>query len=101
MLTRSRSEYVCDELVRKGCPVTSSQRSLGRGYRRVLASLVASTSRGGDLLDKIWGATHDHVKRGCAGYFDSLLYGESAVEELLECFRREPLAAVRLVIGNE
>jgi bifunctional lysine-specific demethylase and histidyl-hydroxylase NO66 len=53
------------------------------------------------FLDKIWGATHYHVKRGCAGYFDSLLNGPSAVEELLECFGREPSAAVRLVRGNE
>ena len=53
------------------------------------------------FLDKIWGATHYHVKRGCAGYFDSLLNGPSAVEELLECFRREPSAAVRLVRGND
>ena len=54
-----------------------------------------------DFLDKIWGATHYHVKRGCAGYFDSLLNGPSAVEELLECFQREPSAAVRLVRGND
>ncbi|MGA9674250.1 MAG: cupin domain-containing protein [Mycobacterium sp.] len=53
------------------------------------------------FLDTAWAATHYHVKRGCAGYFDSLLHGPSAVEELLECFRREPSAAVRLVRGNE
>jgi bifunctional lysine-specific demethylase and histidyl-hydroxylase NO66 len=53
------------------------------------------------FLDKVWGATHYHVERGCAGYFDSLLHGPSAVEELLECFRREPSAPVRLVRGNE
>ncbi len=52
------------------------------------------------FLDTVWGARHYHVKRGCAGYFDSLLHGPSAVEELLECFRREPSAAVRLVRGN-
>ena len=53
------------------------------------------------FLDTVWGATHYHVKRGCAGYFDSLLPGPSAVQELLECFRREPSAAVRLVRGND
>ena len=53
------------------------------------------------FLDEIWGATHHHVKRRRAGYFDNLLPGPSAVEELLECFRREPSAAVRLVRGNE
>jgi lysine-specific demethylase/histidyl-hydroxylase NO66 len=53
------------------------------------------------FLDKVWGATHYHARRGCAGYFDSLVKGPSAVEELLECFRREPSAAVRLVRGND
>jgi bifunctional lysine-specific demethylase and histidyl-hydroxylase NO66 len=53
------------------------------------------------FLDKIWGATHYHVKRGCPAYFDSLLNGPSAVEELLECFRCEPSAAVRLIRGND
>jgi bifunctional lysine-specific demethylase and histidyl-hydroxylase NO66 len=53
------------------------------------------------FLDEIWGATHYHVRRRGAGYFDNLLSGPSAVEELLECFRREPSAAVRLVRGNE
>jgi hypothetical protein len=42
------------------------------------------------FLNEIWGATHYHVKRCCAGYFDSLLQASSAVEELLELFRREP-----------
>ena len=48
------------------------------------------------FLDEIWGATHYHVKRSCAGYFDDLLHGPSAVEELLELFRPDP-SAVRLV----
>jgi bifunctional lysine-specific demethylase and histidyl-hydroxylase NO66 len=52
------------------------------------------------FLDEIWGATHHHVKRGCAGYFDGLLDGPSAVEQLLELFRREP-SAVRFVRGDE
>jgi bifunctional lysine-specific demethylase and histidyl-hydroxylase NO66 len=52
------------------------------------------------LLDEIWGATHYHVKRGCAGYFDGLLHGPSAAEALLESYRREP-SAVRLVRGEE
>jgi bifunctional lysine-specific demethylase and histidyl-hydroxylase NO66 len=52
------------------------------------------------FLDDIWGAAHYHVKRGCAGYFDGLLHGPSAVEELLELFRREP-SAVGLVRGDE
>jgi bifunctional lysine-specific demethylase and histidyl-hydroxylase NO66 len=52
------------------------------------------------FLDEIWGATHYHVKRSCAGYFDGLLHGPSAVEELLELFRTEP-SAVGLVRGDE
>ncbi len=52
------------------------------------------------FLDEIWGATHYHVKRGCASYLDGLLHAPSAVEELLESYRREP-SAVGLVRGNE
>jgi lysine-specific demethylase/histidyl-hydroxylase NO66 len=52
-------------------------------------------------LTRYWGATHYHVKRGLAGYFDGLLHGPTAVEELLECYRREPAAPVRLVRGND
>jgi bifunctional lysine-specific demethylase and histidyl-hydroxylase NO66 len=52
------------------------------------------------FLDEIWGTTHYHVKRSCAGYFDSLLHGPSAVEELLELSRSEP-SWVRLVRGND
>jgi ribosomal protein L16 Arg81 hydroxylase len=52
------------------------------------------------FLDEIWGATHYHVKRSCADYFDCLLHGPSAVEQLLELFRPEP-SAVRLVRREE
>ncbi len=52
------------------------------------------------FLDEIWGATHYHVKRRCAGYFDRLLNGPSAAEELLERVQPEP-SAVRLVRGGE
>jgi hypothetical protein len=52
------------------------------------------------FLDEIWGATQHHVKRCCVGYFDGLLPGSSAIEELLTLFRREP-SAVRLVRGND
>ncbi len=47
------------------------------------------------FLREIWGATRHHVQHGYAGYFDDLLPGPSAVEDL-EAYRREP-AAVRLV----
>lgn len=78
--------------------------TLGRTFGRLtiepslawlLAPLTVET-----FLDKIWTATHYHVKRHCAGFFDSLLHGPSAVEELLELFRREP-SAVRLMRGND
>ena len=52
------------------------------------------------FLDDIWGATHYHVTRCCAGYFDSLLPGSSAAEELLESVRRES-SAVRLMRGKD
>src|SRR3984893_18263621 len=52
------------------------------------------------FLDEIWAATHYHVKRGSPGYFDSLLDGSAAVEQLFESYRREP-SAVRLVRGDE
>jgi ribosomal protein L16 Arg81 hydroxylase len=52
------------------------------------------------FVDDIWAQDHYHVKRGCPGYFDGLLPGPSAVDELLELFRREP-AAVRLVKGRD
>ncbi|BCZ23055.1 cupin domain-containing protein [Mycobacterium senriense] len=51
------------------------------------------------FVDQIWGITHYHVKRSCAGYFDSLLQASSAVEELLELFRRDP-STVHLLRGK-
>jgi bifunctional lysine-specific demethylase and histidyl-hydroxylase NO66 len=52
------------------------------------------------FLDEVWGAAHYHVKRGNAGYFDGLLPGPSAIDQLLESFRRAP-AAVRFVRGDK
>ena len=52
------------------------------------------------FLDEIWGATHYHVKRCRAGYFDSLLQAPSAVEQLLELFRREA-STVHLSKGKD
>jgi Cupin superfamily protein len=48
------------------------------------------------FLNEIWAETHYHVKRNCVDYFDNLLHGPSAVEDLLELFRREP-SMVRLI----
>ena len=52
------------------------------------------------LFRSIWVATHYHVKRSCAGYFDSLLPASSAIEELLELFRRES-STVHLMRGKD
>jgi hypothetical protein len=52
------------------------------------------------FLNEIWAETHCHVKRCRADYFDSLLAASSAVEELLELFRREP-SAVRMMRGKD
>jgi bifunctional lysine-specific demethylase and histidyl-hydroxylase NO66 len=95
MLTPSGSQYVCDELLREGSPLTSSPGSSGRvtiepSLAWLLQPLTVET-----FLDEIWGATHYHVKRSCAGYFDSLLSGPSVVEELLERYRPDP-STVRL-----
>jgi bifunctional lysine-specific demethylase and histidyl-hydroxylase NO66 len=48
------------------------------------------------FLSEIWAETHYHVKRNCPGYFDDLLSGPLAVDELLESFRTEP-SSVRLI----
>ncbi|GFG73656.1 cupin domain-containing protein [Mycobacterium botniense] len=55
------------------------------------------------FLNEIWGVSHYHVKRSCAGYFDSLLDASSAAEVLVELFRSEPgpAWAMRLVRGTE
>jgi ribosomal protein L16 Arg81 hydroxylase len=52
------------------------------------------------FLNEIWGATHYHVKRCCADYFDSLLPAPSAIDELLELYRREP-STVHLLRGED
>lgn len=52
------------------------------------------------FLDEIWAVKHHHVKRCATGYFDRLLPGPSAVDQLLEHVAPEP-SAVRLVRGGE
>ncbi|GFG74229.1 hypothetical protein MBOT_15940 [Mycobacterium botniense] len=52
------------------------------------------------FLDDIWGSRPYHVNRGCANYFDNVLRGSAAVEELLTHVQPEP-SAVRLVRGGE
>ncbi|MBV9577450.1 MAG: cupin, partial [Chloroflexi bacterium] len=48
------------------------------------------------FLDDTWAKTHYHVDRHCVGYFDNLLHGPTAVDDLLELFRSEP-SRVRLI----
>ncbi|PQM44699.1 cupin domain-containing protein [Mycobacterium talmoniae] len=52
------------------------------------------------FLDDIWGARPYHVPRSAPNYFDRLLHGPSAVDELLEHVRPDP-STVRLVKGGE
>ncbi|MGC2655151.1 MAG: cupin domain-containing protein [Mycobacterium sp.] len=52
------------------------------------------------FLNEIWAERHYHLERRCAGYFDDLLPGPSAGEELLRCYRRTP-SAVRLMRGQD
>ncbi len=52
------------------------------------------------FFDEVWGVTHYHVERSRSDYFDGLLRGPSAADELLERVRTEP-SAVRLVKGGE
>jgi len=70
--------------------VTSSRPRLGRvTIEPSLAWLLQPVSVQ-TFFNEIWETTHHHVKRGRAGYFDSLLPASSAIEDLLELFRREP-----------
>jgi len=48
------------------------------------------------FLNEIWAETPHHIKRNCVGYFDNLLPGPAAVDDLLEVFRSEP-SNVRLI----
>jgi bifunctional lysine-specific demethylase and histidyl-hydroxylase NO66 len=48
------------------------------------------------FLNEIWARKHYHVKRHRPGYFDDLLAGSSAVEELLESFQTKA-SNVRLI----
>ncbi|SPM33288.1 cupin superfamily protein, partial [Mycobacterium rhizamassiliense] len=48
------------------------------------------------FLDEVWGVTQYHVKRCSEGYFDGLLAGESAIEELLDRYCGQP-SALRLI----
>lgn len=52
------------------------------------------------FLDEVWGVKHCHIERCTADYFDSLLPGSSAMDQLLQHVGPDP-SAVRLVRGGE
>ncbi|WP_046300763.1 cupin domain-containing protein [Mycobacterium sp. UM_Kg27] len=52
------------------------------------------------FLDELWGAAPHHIARGRTDYFDRLLAGPSALEQLLTALVTEP-SAVRLVRGAD
>lgn len=52
------------------------------------------------FLDELWGAAPHHIGRGRPDYFDRLLGGPSAAEQLLAALSTEP-SAVRLVRGAD
>ncbi|HEU0190068.1 MAG TPA: cupin domain-containing protein [Mycobacterium sp.] len=52
------------------------------------------------FFDELWEKTHHHLKRDCAGYFDRVLPGPSAVDELLKHAAPEP-SMLRLVRGKD
>lgn len=54
----------------------------------------------GTFLEEIWGAEHHHIMRCDANYFDRLLPGPSALDQLLQHVQPDP-SAVRLVRGGE
>jgi hypothetical protein len=90
----------CGRWSAKGALLTSSRRRLGRviiepSLAWLLHPLAVET-----FLDKIWTATHYHVERNCAGYFDCLLPRPSTVDELLGLFSRAP-SSVRLMRGKD
>jgi hypothetical protein len=89
-----------DETVCEGCLADRVTTTFGRDTIEPSLAWLLQPLAVETFLDKIWTATHYHVERHCAGYFDSLLPGPSTVEELLELFRREP-SAVRLMKGKD
>ncbi|WP_233424768.1 cupin domain-containing protein [Mycolicibacter heraklionensis] len=52
------------------------------------------------FLDELWGAAPHHIQRGRTDYFERLLAGPSAAEDLLAALGTEP-SAVRLVRGAD
>lgn len=72
-------------------PLTINERAIEPSLTWLLQPLAVET-----FLNEIWAETHYHIQRHRPGYFDCLLPGPSAVEDLLESFRAEP-SRVRLI----
>jgi lysine-specific demethylase/histidyl-hydroxylase NO66 len=72
-------------------PPTVNERVIEPSLAWLLQPLPVET-----FLNEIWAETHYHVQRHCPGYFDCLVPGPSAADDLLESFRPEP-SQVRLI----
>ncbi len=75
------------------------QRSPGVNAELSLAWLLEPLSVE-TFLDEIWAKDHHHIARDSTQYFDSLLPGPSATDQLLELIRHDP-SALRLVRGDD
>jgi hypothetical protein len=91
----SRRPFVLANLATSTPGKTSGRSAIEPSLAWLLAPLEVET-----FLDKIWTAAHYHVRRHAPGYFDGLLRGPSAVDELLGLFREDP-TAVRLIRGKD
>jgi lysine-specific demethylase/histidyl-hydroxylase NO66 len=72
-------------------PLTINERVIEPSLAWLLQPLPVE-----NFLNEIWAGTRHHVQRHGPGYFDELLAGPSAIEDLLEVFRPEP-SRVRLI----
>ena len=77
---------------------TTAPRAMGRSTVDLSLGWLLQPLAVETFLDEVWQTQHWHVQRGCPNYFDRLLHGSSALDELLEAARPQP-SAVRLVKG--
>ena len=75
------------------------QRSPGVNAELSLAWLLDPLSVE-TFLDEMWAKDHHHITRDSPRYFDSLLPGPAATEQLLELIRHDP-SVLRLVRGED
>jgi bifunctional lysine-specific demethylase and histidyl-hydroxylase NO66 len=75
------------------------QRAPGVNAELSLAWLIEPLSVE-TFLDEIWAKDHHHIARDSPEYFDSLLPGPSATDQLLELIRHDP-SVLRLIRGAD